>query len=286
MDNQVCVVIPVYKALNRLSRNEQLSWQQCLRILRSRTIYLACPPTLITEDYIAAAAKQGVVCKATLFAPKYFSSIDGYNRLMLSRQFYSRFAQYDYLLLYQLDAFIFRDELTQWCNMGYSYVGAPWFDKYVSLDDSANLWAVGNGGFALRRVADCLRVLNTVAVARSWAEVIQNHSPHHPPNLVRRAYLTARYLLCSNNTHWLGNDFYRYRKFHQEDYFWGVVCSEKFSWYKVPTPQKALAFAFESAPSRMYVFNHQQLPMGCHAWEKHEPEFWLPFINQAVTIEQ
>ncbi|MEJ7663696.1 MAG: DUF5672 family protein [Hymenobacter sp.] len=165
MDTQTCIVIPVYKPFNKLDNNEQVAWKQSIRVLGNRPFYLACPSTLAIADYIAAASAQGVNCQAMVFDPTYFASIDGYNRLMLSRQFFQRFTRHEYMLLYQLDAFVFRDELSQWSARGYSYVGAPWFEGYVPIDDSTGLWAVGNGGFALRRIADCLRVLNTFAVA-------------------------------------------------------------------------------------------------------------------------
>ena len=254
-----------------------------MKVLKNYPIFLVCPTQLSVASYLADAQQHGVNCQASTFASYFFADIDGYNRLMLSQQFYARFQAYEYLLLYQLDAFVFRDDLLAWCTRGYSYIGAPWFEGYVPGNDSAKLWAVGNGGFTLRRVADCLRVLSTFAVARPWAAVIKEHSPSRSPGFLRQAYLAARYLLIGNNTHWLFNDFYRYRQSHQEDYFWGVVCPAIFLWYKVPTPHKALAFAFEAEPSRMYTLNHQQLPMGCHAWEKYEPQFWAPFIIYAAN---
>jgi len=282
MDNQVCVVVPVYKPFSKLDENELISWQQCLRILNTRPIYLVCPSGLSTTDYLECAKQNGSACHIVTFASEFFSNIDGYNRLLLSKQFYQRFQQHEFMLLYQLDAFIFQDNLSWWCARGYSYVGAPWFEGYMPTDNSTSLWAVGNGGFTLRRVADCLRVLRTFAVARPWSEVIQEHSPSGPPSAIKYLYMAVKYLGLGNNTHWLFNDFHRYRAFHQEDYFWGVVCSERFSWYRVPTPQQALAFSFEVAPSRMYELNNQQLPMGCHAWEKHESFFWKPFIEKAM----
>lgn len=45
---------------------------------------------------------------------------------MLSAEFYERFLAWDYILLCQTDAFVFRDELADWCARGYDYIGAPW----------------------------------------------------------------------------------------------------------------------------------------------------------------
>ena len=30
------------------------------------------------------------------------------------------------MLIYQLDAYVFKDELLNWANKGYDYIGAPW----------------------------------------------------------------------------------------------------------------------------------------------------------------
>lgn len=281
----VCVTIPVYQAFESLPANELLAWRQCLRVLKQYHIFLFCPPQLATGPYLADARQHGVECQVSIFKSEFFANIDGYNRLMLSRPFYARFQAYDYLLLYQLDAFIFRDDLLAWCARGYSYIGAPWLTNYLSGKAQPRLRHVGNGGFALRKVADFLRVLDTFAVARSWSVVTQEHFAWGLCNGLLRLPSLLRVLLLGNNTHWLLNDFHRYRPVLQEDNFWGEVCSELFHWFKVPVPQQALAFSFEAAPGWLYKQNNYQLPMGCHAWEKYEPQFWQPFINRALENE-
>jgi hypothetical protein len=93
-------------------------------------------------------------------------------------------------------------------------------------------------------------------------------------------HILLKALLLGNNTHWALNDFERHRLWYQEDYFWGVVCKNRFPWYRVPTPEQALDFGFEVQPALMYALNQQRLPMGCHAWEKHGFDFWKPLIEQ------
>ena len=91
---------------------------------------------------------------------------------MLSFNFYESFLDYKYILIYQLDAFVFKDDLIFWCNKNYDYVGAPWIasisnnpftlllNKISSIFDSKEkkerkkiFFKVGNGGFSLRKVA-------------------------------------------------------------------------------------------------------------------------------------
>lgn len=40
-------------------------------------------------------------------------SVDDYSILLQSHPLYERFADFDYMLIYQLDAWVFRDELLQ-----------------------------------------------------------------------------------------------------------------------------------------------------------------------------
>ena len=46
---------------------------------------------------------------------------------------YERYAAYEFMFTYELDAFVFKDELEKWCEQGWDYIGAPWFDGYNNL---------------------------------------------------------------------------------------------------------------------------------------------------------
>lgn len=76
----------------------------------------------------------------------WFSSGLKYCELCLDNEFYSPWVnKYEYMLIYQLDCFIFKDELHYWCDKGYDYIGGfdcLWLHKY-------NL----NGGFSLRKLS-------------------------------------------------------------------------------------------------------------------------------------
>lgn len=54
------------------------------------------------------------------------NGIAGYNRMMLSAGFYSCSAITNISLICHTDAWIFRDELADWCRRGYDCVAAPW----------------------------------------------------------------------------------------------------------------------------------------------------------------
>ena len=64
-----------------------------------------------------------------------------------------------------------------------------------------------------------------------------------------------------------------------EDHYWGHVLAAFFSDFNVAPVNDAIRFSFEVNPTLLYKMNNGQLPFGCHAWERYDPEFWLPFIN-------
>ena len=144
--NQVAVVIPVYKP--SMNRNEEISFRQTLRVLATHPIIIVCPESLDLAKYNLIAGRCNNVLLRESFNDTYFRNIAGYNRLLLSEKFYLRFAQYKYILIAQLDTYVFRDELLLWCDKGYDYIGAPLIWYGMKIDQGI----VGNGGFSLRRV--------------------------------------------------------------------------------------------------------------------------------------
>ena len=141
------VVIPVYKTT--LTKSEQSSLMQALHVLGTHEICLVGPKELDLSVYLLAFEQVGKELLYEAFNPGYFRNVSGYNTLLLSRCFYERFSSFDYMLIYQLDAWVFRDELDSWCNKGYDYIGAPWLKLNRELDEENS----GNGGFSLRKIA-------------------------------------------------------------------------------------------------------------------------------------
>ena len=149
----VAVVVPVYR--QTLTDLERISYRQLINVLGTFEIIIAAPEHLEMPKEI-----KGEKIRVEYFAKDFFQSVDSYSQLMLSKVFYRRFIRYQYILIYQLDAFVFRNELMHFCSMGYDYIGAPWisgFCEYTNL--KRKVLYVGNGGFSLRKVEACLDVL-------------------------------------------------------------------------------------------------------------------------------
>lgn len=138
-----------------LTEYEQISFCQCLKILGNYPIILIVPSKM---DEKSLPYQDNVLYEKV--PDEWLESIKAYNRMMLSEEFYKRFLCYEYILIYQLDAFVFYDQLKYFCNMEYDYIGAPWlYGAPYYLDNKHCVWYVGNGGFSLRRVSGCIRLL-------------------------------------------------------------------------------------------------------------------------------
>src|SRR5690554_5421124 len=157
---EVAVVIPVYKV--NPSESEIQSFKQCLDVLGNYPIILVAPLGFDFKQYDQIAGKS---LSYISFDKRYFVSTKGYSELLLSRSFYKLFLSYTSILIYQLDAWVFNDELAYWCSLGYDYIGAPWLDappiisKNKPIINLSKLLEnkVGNGGLSLRKVKPHLK---------------------------------------------------------------------------------------------------------------------------------
>jgi hypothetical protein len=248
--NEVTVVIPIYKTT--LLNFEIQSLNRCVEILGQHSIVFVHPESLdvstINFDGRISSEK---------FPDHYFKSVFGYNRLMLTASFYERFSHSKFILIYQLDAYVFRDELLYWCSKDYDYIGAPWittpnkgFKKVLSLFDSKKkkarseiFYKVGNGGFSLRKVS------THIANSKKMKLVIEQ-------NLKR------------------SEDDFRI----MEDVFWSSVPKFDPS-FLIPDYKEGLKFAFDRKPKLALKLNNNKLPFGCHGFEKPKVKnFWSQII--------
>lgn len=162
LNRRSCViVIPIHSATP--SKNELVSFAQCFKVLYKHPIKVIAPQNLDLSVYKDVVSDFDVV----LIDPKWQSSIKQYNRLKVSSFFYKLFNKYHFLLTYELDAFVFKDDLDYWCNKGYDYIGAPWFEGYI-VKLSNNIVGVGNSGFSLRNVQKSRLILDRIRLLRKF----------------------------------------------------------------------------------------------------------------------
>jgi len=260
--NKVAIIIPLYK--DQISAYESIALQQCFKILSNYPVIVIKPESLI----LPASITQYPFFNTVSFNDEYFKDIQGYNRLMLDSVFYEQFLNYEYILIHQLDAFVFKDELNYWCSQGIDYVGAPWmrvkeYPNFIKAGVSKGLQYfarrynikkhglpskkqfdnnVGNGGFSLRRV----KVFYDICISyRDKIAEYNDKTTHH----------------------------------YNEDVFWGIELNRKHKVLNIPGYKQALRFAIELAPERSFKINNNVLPFGCHAWDLNV-DFWRPIFKQ------
>lgn len=242
------ILVPIYK--DRLDPLEQYSLDHSLAVLGGRHPLLFIGPEGL--DLSAYQARYPGM-QYLAFPAENFASIPGYNRLLLSPGFYTRFLSYEYLLILQTDAILLRDELDYWAAQPFDYVGAPWPDGVEILVNAGVFEGargkrtrahVGNGGLSLRRVRKCLSLLQEFGAAV---------------------------------------DIF-HRTGSSEDLFFSIMGGLSTD-FILPNEVMASRFAMELKPSFYFAVNGGVPPMGGHAWWKYEPEFWrqlLPEMPEAV----
>lgn len=243
----IVILIPIYKpALDVL---EQRSLDCSIAALPGRNIFFIGPDSLDRSAYSENYANIPFLS----FDDDCFSSIQGYNRLFLSKEFYTRFSEHEFMLILQTDAIILRDELDFWCRQPFDYVGAPWPDGYELFVNAGKFAGengkrvkvhVGNGGLSLRRVKKCQNLLEEFS-----GDIL---------------------------------DFFK-RTGSSEDLFFSVMGALSGD-FITPNEITASRFSLELKPSYYFAVNGGKLPMGGHAWWKYEPEFWRNILPDMPSL--
>lgn len=169
------IAIPIYK--KEFDLEEQSLVDRMFTIFAKREIVFVAPENLEKAYYLVRYPSA----KLTTFPDHFFESVQGYSRLLLSAQFYETFCEKDFLLISQPDVYVFRDDIDLWLQKPYDYIGAPWqsgFSVKVNIGRFANqaggtlLTAfVGNGGFSLRRVKQCISLIRNDKEVVDWFSV-------------------------------------------------------------------------------------------------------------------
>lgn len=133
----VCIVIPLYKV--RPTELEFKVINQGREIFKDRDIFYVVPHGFDASAYAPEALVE--------FPEYYFHSLSNYSELCCLEEFYQAFKQYDWMMIYQPDCWVFEDKLDEFCALGYDYIGAPW-PKMPGIPEDG----VGNGGFCLRSI--------------------------------------------------------------------------------------------------------------------------------------
>lgn len=258
----VKVVIPLYKT--DLNEWEYNTLQNNIQVLSAHKIVVVCPENLEVKNiHLLNQIKDLEVQR---FKSDFFKGISGYNKLMVSPEFYERFLNTDFILICQTDAFIFRDELISWCNKNYAYIGAPWIASKNNLiniicrkisdfqdiiigkkpKNREHFLKVGNGGLSLRKVKIHYQI------AMEFKDWINEHINQRDKSI-----------------------------YNQEDIIWSLKAKEFNPNFNIPTYLEAVSFAIDRKPELAFKLNNNQLPFGCHGFNKKKvKKFWSPILKK------
>src|SRR5262249_50745689 len=166
---------------------EAISWRRCLEVFPTTPIAIVAPEGLDLGAYLPAERAASRLVHVVRFDPGFFRTAEAYSRLLLTADFYRAFASYEFMLVYQLDVFVFRDELAAWCARGWDFVGAPWIgcewlaELKVQWPAATRDNVVGDGGFSLRRGAGGPEVPAQKARGALWLGGEGKHVLGPPP---------------------------------------------------------------------------------------------------------
>ncbi len=205
------------------------------------------------------------------FPAHHFASISAYSKLLLSPAFYEAFREFDYILVYQTDCLVFSPGLARFCQMGYDYLGAPFFEK---ASQPPRLSRVGNGGLSLRRVQAFLDVLHSPHIP-AWGEVLSARLPdlYEFPRPARWLKKMRIIRAARRGVAWYTREYGL-----NEDLFWSDRAHLFKPDFKIAPLDAALQFAFDAHPRACFAHNGGALPFGAHAWARWQRDFWEPHL--------
>ena len=271
---QVAIMVP-FPSVD-LSPDELVSLKQLRTHLDHYDKYLLIPENTVVE-------MDGF--RVIPLDCKHFGSAANHNRMLYRTGFWEMFSDYEFVLMYHLDALVFSDQLKEWCGKKIDFIGAPF------LVCESSPWAkeerVGNGGFALYKVSAVLKVL--------WRRYAKEPSKYWEDHYWKAMEVQASILrpLRSAVPSWLkGKATASIRQQLQKmdhievnqrgnDLFWSYEATKYVPDFRIGTVEEGLAFAFETEPVACYQRTSGKLPFGCHAWGRYNREFWIKHLSCA-----
>ncbi|MGX9418439.1 DUF5672 family protein [Vibrio sp. WJH972] len=166
---RLCVIIPIHK--EKLDQNEISALKSYQQYFENIDLSFIAPRALDCSFYEENYPNYSI----RRFNNYYFKSPKTYNKLMLNKIFYTQYTNYEYIIIAHTDAIIFnyKADLNEFLDMGYDYVGPPWYSQPISRKTSNWKYLIkrivihkpsvlesGGGGFSLRKVDSFVRLLS------------------------------------------------------------------------------------------------------------------------------
>lgn len=157
-DYSLIIIIPVYNTNPK--KTELASLQQFSKVYNWKyDVRIICPDDFSDKevvDYITLLnAPENVYVQYKRYDSKYFKSAESYSQLLKSNSFYNDCTGYDYMLILQTDVWTLSlDNIDDWINKGFDYIGAPILTNKQHWPSSP---CCGNGGLSLRKISSFIK---------------------------------------------------------------------------------------------------------------------------------
>lgn len=236
MNNRIAVVVPIYREhLDPISKH---SIKTLLNVLKKdRQVFFLYNNLMDIKEYVGLCDNRASFMLAE--DAKWFESTKTYSKLLKQYDFWKKFEDYDYVLIYQTDCLLLADNLDAWCESGYDYIGAPILGYGSKWK---NIPCVGNGGLSLRKVSTFLTVTYE-SFMNEFSKDIEE--------------------ICSNHPEY--NDY--------EDLYFADLIPSLYCGFKKPNYKVAALFAFDRNPDSAFMIN-KSIPDGLHWYHKYI-EFYM-----------
>ena len=273
---EVIVAIPLYR--ESMSENEELSFRHDTSVLGKAHPVAAFAPEGMDVSLYTGIFPQLIVER---FPAHCFRSVKDYSRLLLSEEFYERFSSYEWLLVCQLDAWAFRDELPDWCRKDYDFICAPIPATWEPDREGRIPVIVGNGGFSLRRISAFLKVLREGDAPMFSRQRLRGYVSHH---LRRghffRAFVPLLRLAGIGNSRRRCLDILR-KQGACEDMAFSAIAET--GGLRVPSAAEAARFALDGEYLDMFWEpGKSEVPVGLHAWHREQGRKFLKRLGEQI----
>lgn len=161
--SRVAILTPFHKS--SLSPDESLVVRRYREVLRRYPRFVVAPTGMDRGRLLEHDPDLGF----EEFDPSLFQSFRAHQQFCMSGVIWDRFRHFDYVLIAHYDAWVFSDELLDWTDRGWPYIGTVWPGNRSWLWHQLVSYC-GGGGFSLRRVdwmRQVCRVLCRLAVPLS-----------------------------------------------------------------------------------------------------------------------
>jgi hypothetical protein len=265
--HRCCLLVPLYRPF--LTRAEAQSLVATHRRAAGKAaLVILHPPELAhfvqrLQHWFSHQDREGRTFGSLQFPSRYFQGLSAYSSLLVSKAFFAQLSTYEWLFIVQPDALLLSDQWSIWLDSSYSYIGAPWFVGLDQPRQPLRPLGGGNGGFSLRRIADCHEVLRyRGCLYRHWRNLEMTTLPDQR---WRAEWRSFRRIFA------YAGSFERMNLY--EDLFWSFMAPSISSSFSVAPFSLSVQFAFETEPRALFQ-RTQAVPVGCHAHELHDPAFW------------